>query len=186
MSTMLSTARTEKMLWWLAAAGAAVSLILGVLMLVWPDETLYVGAILFGLWLLLHGAIYLVNAITAHAADGAHRALTALIGVLFIIAGVICLRHLVLSLLVIATLIGISWLVAGIVGLVEAFMGFRTGPARVMVGVLGGVSVLGGLIVLIWPGPTLAALVVLTGIWLILLGALQLFLVVRSRPAAVA
>jgi uncharacterized membrane protein HdeD (DUF308 family) len=186
MSTMLSTARTEKMLWWLAAAGAAVSLILGVLLLVWPDETLYVGAVLFGLWLLFHGVIYLINAITAHAADGTHRALTAVVGVLFVIAGIICLRHLVLSLVVIATLIGISWLVGGIIGLVEAFMGLRAGPARVVAGALGGLSVLGGLVVLIWPGPTLTALVILTGLWLILLGVLQLFLVLRARPSATA
>ncbi|WP_433382134.1 HdeD family acid-resistance protein [Actinoplanes sp. CA-142083] len=184
MSTMLSTDRTEKMLWWLALGGAAVSLILGIMMLVWPQATLYVGAILFGLWLLFHGAINLVNAITAHAADGTSRALNAVIGVLFVIAGVICLRHLVLSLLVIATLIGVAWLVGGIVGLVEAFAGHRTGPARVLVGVLGGVTVLGGLIVLIWPGPSLKTLVVLTGIWLLLMGALQLFLVLRARPGA--
>jgi uncharacterized membrane protein HdeD (DUF308 family) len=179
---MLSADRTEKMLWWLALGGAAVSLILGIMMLVWPQATLYVGAIIFGLWLLFHGAIYLVNAITAHAADGASRALHGVIGVLFVIAGVLCLRHLVLSLLVIATLIGVTWLIGGIVGLIEAFAGHHSGPVRLLAGVLGGLTVLGGLIVLIWPGPSLKTLVVLTGIWLLLLGAVQLVLVLRSRP----
>src|SRR5690348_7399396 len=144
MSTeLLSTDRTEKFLWWLALSGAAVSLILGIMFLVWPGETLHVGAVLFGLWLLFHGIVHLVNAITAHAADGMHRALAAVIGILFVVAGIICLRDVVVSLLIIATIIGISWLVGGIVGLVEAFSGYRTGPARWIVGALGGLSVLG-------------------------------------------
>ncbi|WP_051808711.1 HdeD family acid-resistance protein [Actinoplanes subtropicus] len=185
MTTMLSTDRTEKFLWWLALSGAAVSLILGILFLVWPGETLHVGAVLFGLWLLFHGIVYLVNAITATAADGLHRALGAVIGLLFVIGGIACLRDVVVSLLVIATIIGISWLVGGIIALIEAFSGFRTGPARLLVGGLGALSVLGGLIVLIWPGPSLATIVVLTGVWLLVLGAMQLVLVLRSRPSTV-
>jgi uncharacterized membrane protein HdeD (DUF308 family) len=184
MTTLLSTDRTEKMLWWLALTGAAVSLILGIMFLVWPKATLHVGAVLFGLWLLIHGIVYLVNAITAHAADGGSRALAAVLGILFVIGGVICLRDIVVSLLVIATIIGITWLIGGIVGLVAAFAGHSSGPARTLAGVLGGISILGGLVVLIWPGPSLATIVVLTGIWLLIIGAFQLVLVLRSRPSA--
>lgn len=183
MSTLVSNVRTEKMLWWMAIGGAAVSIILGILMLVWPDETLYVGAILFGLWLLFHGIIHIVNAITAHAESGGHRTLQAVLGVLFVLGGIVCLRHLVVSLIVIATVIGASWLIGGIVGLVEAFVAPVPGPARVLLGLLGGLSVLGGLIVLIWPGPSLATLVVLTGIWLLVIGVAQAVLVLRTRPA---
>lgn len=183
MSTLVSNVRTDKMLWWMAIAGAATSIILGILMLVWPGETLYVGAILFGLWLLFHGVIYIVNAITAHAESGGHRALQGVLGLLFVLGGIVCLRHLVVSLIVIATLIGASWLIGGIVGLVEAFVAPVPGPARVLFGILGGLSVLGGLIVLIWPGPSLATLVVLTGIWLLVIGITQAVLVLRTRPA---
>jgi uncharacterized membrane protein HdeD (DUF308 family) len=175
--------RTEKMLWWLALAGAAASVVLGVVVLAWPDATLFVGAVLFGVWLLVHGIINIVNAITAHAGDTAARALTAVIGVLFIIAGVVCLRHILLSLLTIATLIGITWLIGGITGLVNAFSGHHAPGGRLVVAALGAVTVIGGLVVLIWPGPSLATLVALTGIWLIVVGLMQLFLVLRTRPA---
>ncbi|MCU7729264.1 DUF308 domain-containing protein [Actinoplanes sp. KI2] len=183
--TLSTDRRTEKFLWWLALSGAVVSLVFGILFLVWPDETLHVGAVLFGLWLLFHGIVYLVNAITARGADGLHRALRGVIGLLFIIGGIVCLRDVVVSLLVIATIIGISWLVGGVIALIEAFADFRGGPARWLLALLGGLSVLGGLIVLIWPGPSLTTIVVLTGIWLLLLGAMQLVLVLRSRPSAV-
>jgi uncharacterized membrane protein HdeD (DUF308 family) len=183
MTDTLSTDRTDRFLWGLALSGAVVSLVLGILFLVWPDETLHVGAVLFGLWLLFHGIVHLFTAVTAHAADGLHRALRAVIGLLFVIAGVLCLRDVVVSLLIIATIIGISWLIGGIVALVEAFADFRGGPARWIVAGFGGLSVLGGLIVLIWPGPSLTTIVVLTGVWLLLLGAMQLVLVLRSRPS---
>lgn len=183
MTDTLSTDRTEKFLWWLALSGAVVSLVFGILFLVWPEATLHVGAVLFGLWLLFHGIVYLVNAITARAGDGLHRALGAVIGLLFVIGGIVCLRDVVVSLLVIATIIGISWLVGGIIALIEAFAGLPSGPGRWLVALLGGLSVLGGLIVLIWPGPSLTTIVVLTGIWLLLLGAMQLVLVLRSRPS---
>ncbi|MCO8273214.1 DUF308 domain-containing protein [Actinoplanes sp. TRM 88003] len=173
----------ERSLWWLAAAGAATSIILGVVALAWPGETLYVGAAIFGVWLLVHGVINLVQAVTATREDGVARALTAVIGVLFLVAGVICLRNLVVSLVAVATLIGLSWLIGGIAGLVAAFTGTYEAGGRFVVALLGAITVLGGLVVLIWPGPSLATIVWLTGIWLVVMGAMQLLLVFRHRPS---
>ena len=177
------TRSAERSLWWLAIAGAASSIVLGVLALAWPDETLYVGAALFGVWLLVHGVINIVQAITAARADGAARALSAVIGVLFVVAGVVCLRNVLVSVVVIATLIGISWLIGGIAGLVNAVHSTYDTAGRVVVGLLGAVTVLGGLVVLFWPGPSLATIVWLTGIWLLVMGLMQLFMVLRHRPA---
>jgi uncharacterized membrane protein HdeD (DUF308 family) len=182
-TTAAADRRTDRTLWWLAVAGAAASVVLGVIVLAWPDATLFVGAVLFGVWLLVHGIINIVNAITAHAGDTAARALTAVIGVLFIIAGVVCLKHVLVSLLAIATVIGITWLIGGIMGLVNAFSGHHAPGARFVVAALGAITALGGLVVLIWPGPSLATLVALTGIWLIVVGLMQLFLVLRTRPS---
>ncbi|MGK5678096.1 HdeD family acid-resistance protein [Actinoplanes sp. URMC 104] len=176
------TRSAERSLWWLAVAGAASSIVLGVLALAWPDETLYVGAALFGVWLLVHGVINIVQAITAARADGAARALSAVIGVLFVVAGVICLRNVLVSVVVIATLIGISWLIGGIVGLINAFTAGHDAAGRLVLAALGAVSVLGGLVVLLWPGPSLATIVWLTGIWLLLMGLIQLLMVLRNRP----
>lgn len=176
--------KAERVLWWLAIAGAAFSIVLGVMVLAWPGATLFVGAALFGAWLLVHGVIYIVNAVTAKAADGAARALSAVVGVLFVIAGVICLRNVFVSLLAIATVIGVTWLIGGIVGLVSAFGDRYSGAARALVGLLGAITVVGGLVVLLWPGATLITIIYLTGIWLIVMGAVQLFLALRTRPRA--
>ncbi|MBM2622004.1 DUF308 domain-containing protein [Actinoplanes sp. LDG1-06] len=168
--------------WWLGIAGALTSIVLGVLALVWPGETLFVGAAIFGVWLLVHGVINIMQALTSDREDGAARALTAVVGVLFVVAGVICLRNVVVSLIVIATLIGISWLIGGITGVVNAFAGGYDATGRLVVGLLGAVTILGGLVVLFWPGPSLATIVWLTGIWLLVMGVIQLVLVLRHRP----
>jgi len=176
--------KTLRMLWWLAIAGAVASVVLGVMVLVWPDATLLVGAVFFGAWLLVHGIIRIVQAVMAKAEDGGTRALMGIIGVLFVVAGVICLRNVVVSLLAIATIVGVTWLIGGIVELVSAFGSRYSGGTRVAVGVLGGITVIGGIIVLLWPGMTLLTLVYLTGIWLVVMGIVQFFLVVTTRPAS--
>ncbi|SHN46509.1 HdeD family acid-resistance protein [Cryptosporangium aurantiacum] len=170
----------ERVLWWLALAGAAASVVVGLLMTFWPDATLYLGAVLFGLWLIVHGIIHLARAITSHA-DAAIRALDGVLGVLFVVAGIVCLRHIVTSLLVLATVIGLTWLIEGVIVVASTFGSRYTGRTRVVVGVLGGVAILGGLVVLLWPELTLVAMVVFTGIWLIVVGLVQLFLVLQLR-----
>jgi uncharacterized membrane protein HdeD (DUF308 family) len=180
----LDDARAERMIWWLAIAGAAASIVLGVLVLSWPGETLLVGAALFGVWLLVHGLIRIVNAVTATATDNTARTLSGVIGVLFVLAGVFCVRNLLVSLAAVATVIGATWLIGGIVEIVSAFGQQYDGALRLIVAALGVLLVLGGLVILVWPVPSLATLVYLTGIWLVLTGVVQLVLVIRTRPAA--
>jgi uncharacterized membrane protein HdeD (DUF308 family) len=173
--------KTERLLWWLAVAGAATSVILGILMVVWPEATLFLSAVLFGLWLMVHGIVYVVQAVTRTAEDAGMRALHGVLGVIFIALGIICLRHVLLTLLAIATVIGLTWFIGGIVQLVSAFGRRYTGLTRVGIGVLGGLTVAGGLIILFWPKLTLFAMVIFTGVWLILTGIVQLVMVLRLR-----
>jgi Short repeat of unknown function (DUF308) len=49
-------------LFWLALLAGVGSVVVGVLMLVWPDATLGVAAVLFGLWLLVHGVLRIAEA----------------------------------------------------------------------------------------------------------------------------
>jgi len=178
----LDERRTESMIWWLAAAGAVTSVVLGIMVLAWPEATLLVGAAVFGIWLLVHGIIRIVNAVTATSADPASRTLAGVIGVLFVLAGVFCVRNILLSLVAVATVIGASWIIGGIAELAAAFGNQYDGTMRLVAAALGAILLLGGLVILIWPGPSLATLVYLTGIWLIVTGAIQLALVIGTRP----
>jgi|SRR5215207_6245389 len=178
-------ASTERVAWWLALASAVTSVVLGVMMMAWPEATLKVVAALFGIWLLLHGVVRIVQAITATALDGGERAILGVIGVLFVVAGIIALRNLFVSLAVVITLIGLMWLIGGIVELVSAFTRHGEGD-RLWHAVLGGLSILGGLVVLVWPDLSLVTLVYITGAWLIIMGLIQVALVVWARRSLTA
>jgi uncharacterized membrane protein HdeD (DUF308 family) len=167
--------------WWLALGGAVTSVVLGIVMIAWPEATLKVIAALFGVWLLLHGVVRIVQAITATAREGAERALLGVIGILFVIGGVLALRNLLVSLGVVITLIGLMWLIGGIVELISVFSHRGDRTLRV---VLGGLSILGGLVVLVWPDLSLVALVYVTGAWMLIMGLVQVALVLWVRRAA--
>jgi uncharacterized membrane protein HdeD (DUF308 family) len=165
---------------WLALVGALTSVLLGVMMLAWPEATLKVIAALFGIWLLLHGIVQIVQSITATAREGAERALLAVVGLFFVVAGVIALRNLLGSLAVVITLVGLMWLIGGIVELISAFTRRGAGDRMARL-ILGGLSIVGGLVVLVWPDLTLVTLVYLTGIWMLIMGLFQVALVIWAR-----
>jgi uncharacterized membrane protein HdeD (DUF308 family) len=170
---------------WLALGGAVTSVVLGIMMIAWPEATLKVVAALFGIWLLLQGVARIVQAVTASARDGAERALLGVVGILFVLAGVIALRNLLGSLAVVATLVGLMWLVGGILELISAF-GKRGSGDRMTRVLLGAVSILGALVVLVWPDLSLMTLVYLTGAWMVIMGLLQAGLVIWARRSTAA
>jgi uncharacterized membrane protein HdeD (DUF308 family) len=171
---------SAKLAWWLALAAALFGLVVGVMMVAWPEATLKVVAVLFGAWLLLHGVVRIVQAITGSQEDGGRRALLAVFGVIFVIAGVVALRNLLVSLSVLVTIIGIMWVISGIVELVSAFGG-PGGGYRLWRVTLGALSIVAALVVLVWPDLSLVTLVYLTGAWLILMGLLQVAMVLWAR-----
>jgi uncharacterized membrane protein HdeD (DUF308 family) len=173
---------SEKLAWWLALAAALFGLVVGVMMVAWPEATLKVVAVLFGAWLLIHGVVRIVQAITGSDEDGARRAFLAVFGVVFVIAGVIALRNLLVSLSVLVTIIGLMWLIGGIVELISAFSG-PGGGIRLWRITLSALSIIAALVVLVWPDLSLVTLVYVTGIYLILMGMLQVAMVLWARRA---
>jgi hypothetical protein len=178
----------ERSAWWLALGASVFGVAIGVMMIVWPTATLHVVAALFGIWLLLHGVVRIVQAIGGQGRDGAERALLGVIGFFFVIAGVVALRNLLVSLTLVITVIGLMWLLGGIMEVISAIGGSRGagGGYRVWHVVLGLLSIVAGLIVLVWPDLSLQTLVYITGIWLIVMGLIQVALVILARRALTA
>jgi uncharacterized membrane protein HdeD (DUF308 family) len=166
--------------WWLALTAAVVGVVVGVMIVAWPEATLQVVAVLFGLWLLVHGVGRIVQAVAGRGRDAGERAIVGVIGVLFLVAGVLALRNLLASLALIVTLIGLMSLIGGLTELISAFVGPR-GSSRTWNVVLGALSIIFGITVLVWPDLSLMTLVYLTGTWMIVAGLLQVGLVVVAR-----
>ena len=103
--------------WWMFAVLGVASLVCGVLAIVYPDITLLAVGIIFGFYLLLAGVFELVEAIVG---DSASRALSAIVGVVALIAGLICLRRPGDSLLALVVVLGAYLIVTGVARLVRA------------------------------------------------------------------
>ena len=79
-----------------------------------------------------------------------------------------------------ALVIGLLSIVDGVVDVIDAFR-HRGYPGVVSRILLGAVSIVFGLIVLLWPGPSLEVLAIVIGIWAIIAGLLQLVVAVGHR-----
>lgn len=132
--------------------------------------------------MLAHGVVRIVQAITGPAGDGAERAILGVIGVFFVVAGVIALRNLLASLALLVTLVGLMWLIGGILETISAFGG--RGAFRAWHVTLGLVSIVAAVVVLVWPQLSLVTFVYITGIWLVVIGLVQVAMVFFLRHGA--
>lgn len=142
----------------------------GIALFVWPDKTITVIAAIVGTFLVISGIARLALGIFSRGLSAGHRILDLVLGVVVLLAGIIVLRNLSTSaeaLLLIAVLaIGISWIIEGIMAIVESGRN-GNGAAGVVFGVI---AILAGIAVLAWPGLTAVAFATLISIALIVLG----------------
>ncbi|MEU3712076.1 HdeD family acid-resistance protein [Streptomyces catenulae] len=157
------------------------SIALGVIILVWPGKTLLVIGIAFGVYLLVSGVFQLAGAFGAHV-PGHLRALHFITGALSVLLGLICFRGTLQSLLLLALWIGFGWLVRGIM-MTAAAGSAREAPARGWQLFLGIITLLAGIVMIVSPFGSIAALTLVTGIMAIVLGVTEVINAIRLRIA---
>lgn len=166
---------------WTWILGSAVAtLVPGVIVLVWPEETLHVLAVLVGLYLLVNGAFRFV-AVFAREEHG-ERFAGLLLAVLYVLAGVLCLRNPLQTITALSLVVGVVWLVSGILTLYTAIAA-RDLPHRGFVFASAGLGIVAGIVVLALPAESAQALTRLLGLWLVLLGLVEVALAFAWRAA---
>ncbi|GGS39882.1 HdeD family acid-resistance protein [Streptomyces violaceus] len=166
--------------WTWILASAVATLVPGILVLVWPEATLHVVAVLVGLYLLAAGAFRFVE--TFARQEQGHRLPSLLLAVLCVLAGVLCLRNPLQTVTALSLIVGLVWLVSGMLTLYTA-LAARDLPHR---GFVLGAAVLGivaGIVVLALPAESARALTRLLGLWLVLLGLAEAGLAFAWRAA---
>jgi uncharacterized membrane protein HdeD (DUF308 family) len=166
---------------WTWIFGSAIAtLVPGVLVLVWPDETLHVLAVLIGLYLLVAGLFRFVAVFARE--DHGERLTGILLAVLYVLAGVLCLRNPLQTIAALSLVVGVLWLVSGILTLYTAIAA-RDLPHRgfVLAGAL--LGIVAGVIVLALPTESARALTRLLGLWLVLLGLVEVAVAFAWRAA---
>jgi uncharacterized membrane protein HdeD (DUF308 family) len=146
-----------------------ITLVLGVIVTAHPNGSLNVLAVLIGIAALVLGLFHLIRAFDRTAR---HRAWLGTAGLVFVLLGVVLIRHLHLTLALIGLLVGLTWIVQGIAGLMSAVTGPREGA--VWWGVFGALSLIAGIVVIASPEASVTVLAVLVGIWLLVMGLLEI------------
>jgi uncharacterized membrane protein HdeD (DUF308 family) len=102
-----------------------------------------------------------------------HRVWLGIAGLMFIVVGVVLIRHLDLSRAAIGLVIGITWIVQGLTALIGGIAGdVREGRAWWIT--FGVISVIAGLVVVSAPASSLNVLAVLLGIWFVIMGIFEI------------
>ncbi|CAL2056305.1 MULTISPECIES: HdeD family acid-resistance protein [Streptomyces] len=171
-----------KAAWQVVLVTGIASLILGILVLVWPGHSLVVAGVLFGLYLLVSGVFQLTAAFGTHQATSL-RVLAFISGALSILLGLLCFRGPMQSILLLALWIGIGWLIRGVTHTMAAISDPRM-PARGWQIVLGVLTFVAGIVLIDSPFRSVAVLTLVGGIWLIVVGITEIITAFRIRHRA--
>ncbi|MGB7052523.1 MAG: HdeD family acid-resistance protein [Acidimicrobiales bacterium] len=160
-----------------------VTLVLGILVALRPESSIYFFAFVLGIWLFVSGLFRVVVAIADDDDTGGMRWLIAILGVLSVIIGILFLRHTDETLTSLAFLIGLFWVVGGMIEFFTAY-GDRSMDARGFRVVMGLLAIAAGVLTLVWPGITLVVLAVVIGAWLAIYGLLEIAVSFQLRRLA--
>jgi uncharacterized membrane protein HdeD (DUF308 family) len=164
--------------------GGAVALILGIVLLVWPEKTLALVAIILGINFIVLGIIRLALSIFTSGVSGGLRVLGILFGILLIILGVVAIKNAEtageLLAILLVVIIGIGWIIEGVLALVES----GNAPSRGWAITFGIISILAGIVVLVIPTTSAAVLILVAGISLVILGIVGIVRAISFGRAA--
>jgi uncharacterized membrane protein HdeD (DUF308 family) len=148
----------------------ALTLILGIIVSFHPTGSLNVIAVLLGILMILSGIFHLIRVFDPRER---HRIWLGIAGLLFIVIGVVLIRHLHLTRALIGLVIGITWIVQGLTALIAGISGgVREGRAWWIT--FGVISLIAGIVVAATPADSVTVLAVLLGIWFIIMGIFEI------------
>jgi len=158
--------------WRAAFVVGLATAILGIIVAAVPETSLAVIAVLLGVLVIISG-IY--NVVEAFRGEEHGRVWRGIAGVVFIVAGLVLIRHLHLSLALIGLVIGLTWVVQGLAALIAGFSGIATRMGTGWSIFFGVISLIAGIVVISAPIASITTLAVLMGIWFIVMGVMEMF-----------
>lgn len=114
---------------------------------------------------------------------GRHWGWTLAYGIVTLAAGIAALAWPAVTLLAIAVVFGVQLIVGGIFRFVALFtsLSHRELPNREWAAFTGALSLIAGIILLIYPAISVAALAIVVGLWLLVFGFMEISLALRMR-----
>ena len=160
--------------WWLYVLRGILALAFGLIALIWPGLTLQILVMLFGIYVIIEGALALVTAFRRPEENA--RWLLLFEGVIGILAGVFTFSWPAITTLILLVFISAWAIVTGVIEIIAAVQLRKEIKGEWILGLTGIVSILIGLSLIITPVAGTLALVWLIGIYALIFGALLIAL----------
>lgn len=157
------------------------TVILGLIVSFHPSGSLNVIAVLVGILMIISGLFHLIRVFDSAEQ---HRVWLGIAGLLYIVIGVVLIRHLDLTVAVIGLIVGLTWIVSGLSALFGGVVGSREGRGWWIF--FGIVSLIAGIVVVADPISSVTVLAVLLGIWFVVMGLIEVsaaFIIRRAVSA---
>jgi uncharacterized membrane protein HdeD (DUF308 family) len=161
---------SPKFSWQLQLFVGLVTLVLGIVLSFQPTKSLNAIAIIIGILMIIGGIFHFIRALDH---EEQHRVWLGIAGLIELVIGVVLIRHLSLSRALIGLLVGVAWIIQGVVALMVGILG-ESGRARGWQIFFGVISIAAGIVVVAVPENSVTVLATLLGIWFIIMGLLEL------------
>jgi uncharacterized membrane protein HdeD (DUF308 family) len=168
-------------LWKSALVSGVLAVAFGAAVVAWPGISIAVAAIFFGAYLLVTGIQQVIFAFSLHVTAGG-RVLLFISGAASLILAVLAFRHLYDAVLLMAIWIAVGFVFRGVATTVSAISD-PTLPGRGWNIFVGIISLIAGVVVLASPFESMATLALVVGIWLIVIGLMEVITAFGIRSA---
>jgi uncharacterized membrane protein HdeD (DUF308 family) len=165
--------------WQAPLSAGVITVVLGFIISLLPAPSLTVIAVMLGILMIISGLYHLLAVFGGGEGERLWRAIA---GLLFIVLGVVLIRHLQLSIALIGLVIGFTWIAQGVALLLVSSSGRPRGGAG-WAALFGVVSLIAGIVVMVAPVSSVTVLAALTGIWFIVMGLMESFAALTLRRA---
>ena len=170
-----------KQLWGLAIAQGVLAILFGVVALFWPGLTVALLILLFGVFVLVWGIVGLIVSLSSIGTNKFWW-LELLFSILAVGLAVFVLRNPVDTAAIFVFFIGITFLVRGVVDLLEGlFDTSETGSNRLFHIIVGVIGVVAGIITLLHPVSAGVAVVWVVGLYAVLYGSVLIAFAFKAQ-----
>jgi uncharacterized membrane protein HdeD (DUF308 family) len=156
-----------------AILSGLLAVVLGVVILVWPQPSVVAAAVLFGVYLVTSGVALVFLAFSLPTSAGS-RFLNFITGVASVALGILAFRHFGegYAILLLAIWVAAGFVIRGVFVTASA-ISVPQFPGRGWAIFFGFVSIVAGLVMLAYPFDSIETLALVAGAWLTILGAME-------------
>ena len=179
--TTIETPSVVRNLWKSVLALGVLTLALGTAVLIWPGDSIVVASVVFGVYLLVSGVAQAIAAFIVNMSTGS-RVMFFISGALSVVLGYFAFRDFNngAAVWMLAIWIGVGFIFQGVTATALA-IDVPALPERgwyVFVGIL---TVIAGVVTLVWPISSIAVLAIVAGAWLVVIGTTEIVGALSAR-----